>query len=88
MSRELDSITPNFRLTDEDIADLKRILTDDEYAEERYEAYKADVKKERERLKQMILTGVSDTGERLTDKELHELKEVYGMRTGERMILI
>ena len=79
MSRELDSVTPNFRLTDEDISDLKRILTDDAYAEERYEAYKADVKKERERLKQMILTGVSDTGERLTDKELRQLKEWYGM---------
>ena len=32
--RELDSVTPDFTLSSEDIADLKRIMTDKEYAKE------------------------------------------------------
>ena len=37
--RELDSVTPNFTLSQEDIADIKRAMVDKEFAEENLKNY-------------------------------------------------
>ena len=75
--RELDSVTPDFTLSQEDIADLKRILTDKEYAEERRKEQEAE--EVMEILNQV--EGVQDTYEGLggTEAEVEGiLDEILG----------
>ena len=81
--RELDSVTPNFTLSPEDIADIKRVVTDKEYAKEFRRRREIEEKKELEEMKQIVLTGISPKGTVLPKYVLIELKEEYELRTGE-----
>ena len=85
MSRELDSVTPNFVLTNAQIADLKRIMVDDEYAEEVGRFHEALYKQELEKLRKVVVTGISSRGQRLTNSEIRQLKKAYESMSGEKL---
>ena len=75
--RELDSITPDFTLSSEDIADLKRIMTDKEYAKECSKQLEQERDVYYEELNQMILTGKDSNGEIIPKHILEKLKKKY-----------
>ena len=81
--RELDSVTPNFTLSPEDIADIKRVVTDKEYAKEFFRQYDSERDEELEETKQTILTGKLSDGTVLPKDVLLKLKKQYESRTGE-----
>ena len=81
--RELDSITPDFTLSPEDIADLKRILTDKEYAEECRKEREAEEAKHLAYIKEIIVTGKDpDKGTILPRNIIEDLKKHYKGATG------
>lgn len=84
MSRELDSVTPNFKLTAAQIANLKRILTDDDYAEERYKEYEQHKREHINKLKTMLETGLSSKGTVLPESVLKEVKIAYESISGRK----
>lgn len=81
-NRELDSITPNFTLTDEQIADLKRMLVDDEYAKEVAKEHELYKEKYLNELKNMLKTGLSSKGTVLSELRLRRIKEEYESISG------
>ena len=81
--RELDSVTPNLTLSPEDIADIKRVVTDKEYAKEFFRQYDSERDEELEETKQTILTGKLSDGTVLPKDVLLKLKKQYESRTGE-----
>ena len=81
--RELDSITPDFTLSPEDIADIKRIMTDKEYAAECRKKWDAEEAEHLEYIKEIILTGKDpDKGTILPRNIIEDLKKHYKGATG------
>ena len=81
--RELDSVTPDFTLSQEDIANIKRVMTDKNYAKEFFRQYDSERDEELEETKQIILTGKLSDGTVLPKDVLLKLKKQYASRTGE-----
>ena len=77
-------MTPNFKLSAEDIADLKRIFTGDEYAEEAYKEYELHKKEYINKLKTMLETGLSSKGTVLSELRLRRIKEEYESISGKK----
>ena len=75
--RELDSVTPNFTLSPEDIADLKHMMIDKEYAKVCCAQLKQERDNQYKELYQMILTGKDSNGDVIPKHILNKLEKKY-----------
>ena len=85
--RELDAVTPSFRLTKEQIEDTKRVLTDPEYAKAFDEECKRKEEEHRAQLKKMVSTGKDADGQLIPLFIIKRLKVRYESLTGEKLII-